>query len=431
MPENDLPLSAPAPAEAPGTAVKPEPSEGSPADEERLAHALISRGLVTKDEVQPCRSTSPERVGAERLLKRLVKAGSLTMNQARRALQELAALLHQQIPGYELVEKLGQGSMGTVYKARQLSMNRMVAVKMLHPRLAANSDLLNRLTREAHLAAKLSHNNIVQAIDVGSAGPLHYFVMEYVEGTTIKNELEKGKIYEEKQAVEIVLQVAQALEHAHRRGLIHRDVKPANIILTTDGIAKLADLGMARETEDQAVARAEKGMTIGTPFYIAPEQIYGRVDVDGRVDIYSLGATFYHMVTGQPPFPGDKIEIVLDAHLKKELTPPDHLNLSLSSGLGEVVEFMMAKDRELRYRSFKDVILDLECLLNGEPPKLARQHIHTGTLEKLAAGAEAEEEEEEMTAPPANVSLVWIVVVSGLLALSVLFNFLLLLTRHK
>jgi serine/threonine-protein kinase len=283
--------------------------------------------------------------------------------------------------------------MGTVYKARQLSMNRLVAVKMLHPKLAAKQDLLNKLVREAHLAAKLSHTNVVQAIDVGSAGTLHYFVMEYVEGITLKHELEKGKIYDELEALEIVIQIAQALQHAHRRGLIHRDIKPANIILTPEGVAKLADLGMAREKADEELAKAEKGMTIGTPYYISPEQIVGREDIDGRADIYSLGATFYHMVTGQPPFPGTKIEVVLKAHLEQELTPPDHLNTKLSSGLGEVVEFMMAKGRQQRYPSPDDLIIDLECLLNHRPPKLARERIKASTLEALAQGESAEVEE--------------------------------------
>src|SRR5207245_3416520 len=166
--------------------------------------------------------------------------------------------------------------------------------------------------------------NIVQAIDVGSAGNLHYFVMEYVEGTTIKQQLQDGKTYAEREALEIIVQIAQALAHAHRRGLIHRDIKPANIILTPEGIANLADLGMARETTDAEMARAEKGMTIGTPYYIATEQIHGRTDIDAAADMHSLGATLYHMVTGQPPYPGTKINEVLDAHLKKELTPPDH-----------------------------------------------------------------------------------------------------------
>src|SRR5207302_4134749 len=130
---------------------------------------------------------------------------------------------------------------------------------------------------------------------------------------------------------------------------------------TTEGIAKLADLGMARGTTDHALAKAEKGMTIGTPFYIAPEQIRSREDVDSRADIYSLGATLYHMVTGQPPFPGDKLDEVLRAHLEEELTPPDHLNTTLSAGLGEVVEFMMAKQRNRRYPSPDDLIIDLQC----------------------------------------------------------------------
>jgi serine/threonine-protein kinase len=402
-------------------------------EEERLAHALVSRGLVTREEVQPFRSSTPDAAGTDRFLVRLVKAGVLTANQAKRATQELTALLHQQIPGYQLVSKLGQGSMGTVYKARQLSMNRLVAIKMLHPKLAAQQDLLNKLIREAHLAAKLSHNNIVQAIDVGSAGNLHYFVMEYVEGTTVKDEIEKGKIYDELEAVDIVIQIAQALQHAHRRGLVHRDIKPANIILTAEGVAKLADLGMAREKADEAVARAEKGMTIGTPYYIAPEQVYGQEDIDGRADIYSLGATLYHMVTGQPPFPGTKIDAVLNAHLEKELTPPDHLNTKLSSGLGEVVEFMMAKGRRERYPNPDDLIIDLECLLNRRPPKLARSRINVSTLEALARGVAAEEEERVPARRTARKALkkyqLWLAIVGAAAAASVLLNLFLLLRR--
>src|SRR5205823_432329 len=163
----------------------------------------------------------------------------------------------------------------------------------------------------------------------GSAGNLHYFVMEYVEGKTVQEELNAGKVFEEREALEIILQVAQALHHAHRRGLIHRDVKPANMILTAEGVAKLADLGLARD--------------------------------------------------------------ISDAHLEKPLTPPDHLNKKLSTGIGEVVEFLMAKDRKDRYRTPEELIVDLECLVNGEPPRLARQKIQAALLAGLAEG-EAEEE---------------------------------------
>jgi serine/threonine protein kinase len=398
-------------------------------DEERLAHALISRGLLTREEAQHCRLGDGGDAGPEALLARLVAAGFLTNNQAKRAAKELEALLGQQIPGYQLLEKLGQGAMGTVFKARQLSMNRLVAVKVLHSRLAANPEFLQRLTREAHLAARLSHNNMIQAIDVGSAGPLHYFVMELVEGQTLRQILESGKIYEEREAVEIVLQIAQALQHAHRRGLIHRDVKPANIVLTGDGIAKLADLGMARETADAVLARREKGLTIGTPYYIAPEQIRGREDIDGRADLYSLGATLYHLVTGHPPFHYEEVDRVLMAHVEEELTPPDHLNQSLSAGLGEVVEFLMAKDRRRRYRNADDLIIDLECLLSGEGPKLARQRIQAATLAGLSEG-ETDEDEEPAAPSGPPYAWMWIGILGGLLGLSFLVN-LILMIRHS
>ncbi|HTU93069.1 MAG TPA: serine/threonine-protein kinase [Gemmataceae bacterium] len=405
-------------------------SEGTArADEERLAHALISRGLLTRDEFQSCRPGAGD-AGPQALLTRLVAAGFLTAHQAERAGKELETLLGQQIPGYQLLEKLGQGAMGTVYKARQMSMNRLVAVKVLHSRLAANPEFLQRLTREAHLAARLSHNNIIQAIDVGSAGPLHYFVMELVEGRTIREILEAGKVYEEREAVEIILQIAQALQHAHRRGLIHRDVKPANIVLTTDGIAKLADLGMARETDDAVLARREKGVAMGTPYYMAPEQIRGRQNIDGRADLYALGATLYHLVTGKPPFLYPETDRVLMAHLEEELTPPDHLNQALSSGLGEVVEFLMAKDRRRRYRNADDLIIDLECILSGEAPKLARRQMQASTLAALGEG-EAEEDEGSPAQSGPPYAWVWIAILGGLLALSFLVNLILLVRRSQ
>jgi serine/threonine-protein kinase len=397
-------------------------------EEEKLAHALISRGLLTREEYQEFKgndSGSGSSSDPQAILARLVKAGYITVHQARRFSQEVQTLMNQQIPGYQLLEKLGQGSMGTVFKARQLSMNRLVAIKVLKQRLAENAAYLERFMREAHLAARFSSNNVIQAIDVGTAGHINYFVMEYVEGTTIKDELTKGKIYEEKEAIDIILQIAQALDHAHRRQLIHRDIKPANIVLTPEGIAKLADLGMARETDNRDLARAEKGMTIGTPYYIAPEQIKSRGHVDSRSDMYSLGATLYHMVTGQPPFPGQEVDEVLRAHLEQELTPPDHLNTKLSSGLGEVVECMMAKKRNQRYQTPADLIIDLECLLSGEPPKLARQRLEASTLKDLAEGEE-DEDDDNQPAATEGVPYLWVAVLGGVLLVSVLLNLILL-----
>ncbi len=395
------------------------------AEEERLAHALISRGLLTREELQDGKVLDGTPAGPEGLLTRLARAGLLTAGQAKRVRKEIISLVNQQIPGYQLLEKLGNGSHGVVYKARQLSMDRLVAVKVLHPKYASDSNFLARLTREARVAAKLSHNNIVQAIDVGSAGPLHYFVMELVEGKTIRELLQAGKVYGEHEAVEIAIQIAQALAHASRRGLVHRDVKPANIVMTGEGIAKLADLGMARTAADDAeLRRKERGLTIGTPYYMSPEQVEAREDIDTRSDLYSLGATLYHMVTGRPPFEG-KGEEVYEKHLHEALTPPDHINQELSGGIGEVVEVLMAKDRNQRYQTPDDAVIDLECLLAGQPPKLARRKIEASTL---AALTEGEEDRPARTGPggPPN-GWIWISVLGGVLALSLLFNLILLL----
>lgn len=396
-------------------------------EEERLLKALIGRELLTDEEAREFLADRPagER-GARELLRQLVQFNYLTPHQARRALENLESWLHQPIPGYQILEKLGQGSMGVVYKARQLSVNRLVAIKVLHSRLASKPGYVERLLKEAHVAAMLSHNNIVQAISAGSVGPLHYFVMEYVEGPTIKQELDAGKIFEEREALEIALQIAQALEHAHRRQLIHRDVKPANILRTPDGLVKLADLGLARRVQDEELAEEERGTTIGTPYYIAPELIGGQVEADIRADIYSLGATLYHMVTGRPPFPGQSSLEVLQKHLSEELIPPDHVNTRLSTGFAEVIEMMMMKDRNLRYQDPSELITDLEALLRGEPPKLARKKLSYVDLSQLAQGEVETQGGTATEASSGKVSAFWFYVVIVALVLSVLLNLVLL-----
>jgi len=392
-------------------------------EEERLSHGLVSRGLVTRDEVKTVPTDG--KLGAEKYLQKLHKAGLLTLGQMDRCKEDMNLLVGQQIPGYVLLEKIGAGAMGVVYKALQTRLNRQVAIKLLKGKRSRDPQFFAELEREARLAAKLSHNNIIQAIDIGSAGKFHYFVMELVEGKTIQEEMKAGKKrYDEKEALEIILQIAQALEHANKRGLVHRDIKPGNIVLTKDGIAKLADLGMARENTDIDLINKEKGMIIGTPNYIAPEQVRGQTDIDTRADIYSLGATLYHMVTGQPPFTGATVMEVVKAHETQELTPPDHLNVNLSAGIGEVVEMMMAKDRDERYHTAGELIIDLECLLNEEPPRLARQKV-SQSLAQLSEG-ETDEEAEPIEVMP-NWVMPTLVGMGVGLFLSLLLNLILML----
>ncbi|HUW20721.1 MAG TPA: serine/threonine-protein kinase [Sedimentisphaerales bacterium] len=358
----------------------------------------VEQGLCTDDELRH----SVEQLEARRkvtpamLRDLMVELGYITESQAERlrgAIKESKVAVHQ-IPGYKILGKLGAGAMAIVYKARQLSLNRTVAIKILPTRFSENPEYVERFYREGQAAAKLNHNNIVQAYDVGEAGGYHYFVMEYVEGKTLYNDLAAGKVFTEAEALDIIIQVAHALAHAHARGLIHRDVKPKNIMIDTSGVVKLADMGLARETTDIELAQTEAGKAYGTPYYIAPEQIRGKVDIDGRADIYSLGATFYHLVTGRVPFMADDPTEVMRKHLKDELIPPDHINTSLSAGVSETIEVMMAKRKEDRYNNMEELLTDLEAVRDGQPPLRAHKRFDFSALEQLEEGEPLEIEEK-------------------------------------
>jgi serine/threonine-protein kinase len=410
-------------------------------NEFNLEKSILRRGLATAAEIEVCKAHKAKLASqgqdTKGLLEIMVEAKVLTKNQSMRLLKEIGdANKRFEIPGYQIIEKLGKGSMGMVFKARQTSVDRIVAVKILLDALAQNKEFIKRFDREAKIAAKLSHNNIVNAIDAGEVNGHHFFVMEYVEGSTIKDALDRNEVYDEKAALRIVLAVAEALKHAHQRGLIHRDIKPENVIITKQGDVKLADLGLARLTADEKWAMSEAGMAIGTPYYISPEQVRGQVDVDIRADIYSLGASLYHMVTGRVPYDGETPTEVMRKHVDKNvpLVPPDHLNTGLSSGLGMVVETMLAKNRENRYRNPDDLILDLKCLLQGESPMIAGQRLDSlATLAQGEAGevpeAGASEEQLREMAGYVNSRNGIIAALAMLLALSVVTNVVFLAAR--
>jgi serine/threonine-protein kinase len=207
--------------------------------------------------------------------------------------------------------------------------------------------------------------------------------MEYIEGKTLYDLMVEGRTFSEAEALDITMQIAEALYHAHQKGLIHRDVKPKNIILTPQGAAKLTDLGLAREVNDKAAAESEAGKAYGTPYYISPEQIRGDVDIDFRADIYSLGATMYHLLTGRPPFEADTPSAVMHKHLKEPLRPPDHLNTALSAGISEIIEVAMAKSRDDRYASTQDMLEDLRAIRGGQSPLHARRIVDIDQLMKI------------------------------------------------
>lgn len=355
-----------------------------------FGRVALEQGLCTKEELR--RAVEEMKIRRETnpiaLADLMVELGYITRNQAVRLkvrLRESRTAPHQ-IPGYKIHGKIGAGAMAVVYRATQLSLNRTVAIKILPKRFSENPEYVERFYKEGQAAGKLNHNNIVQAIDVGEAGGYHYFVMEYVEGRTVADDIAAGKIFEEKEALDIITQVAHALAHAHANGLIHRDVKPKNIMISSDNVVKLADMGLAREVTDIKLAETEAGKAYGTPYYIAPEQIRGKIDIDGRADIYGLGATFYNMVTGRVPFMADDSMEVMKKHLREKLIPPDHINTSLSAGVSEVIEIMMAKRRHDRYDNVEELLMDLEALRNGQPPLRAHKRFDVSVLEQLGDG---------------------------------------------
>jgi serine/threonine-protein kinase len=408
-------------------------------DDSQLGRLVIERKLCTTNELALARTELKSLVekGTDTSLADLLQQhGYITHTQITRlktAMDEDSMYRPaQQIPGFQVLSRIGQGAMAVVFKAKQLSLDRMVAIKVLPKRLSENHEFVDRFYREGRAAARLNHPNIVQAYDVGESGGYHYFVMEFIDGQTIYDVINDGRPMDEPRALRLIRQAARALEHAHAQELIHRDVKPKNLMLTKADDIKLADMGLAREMRDYATAAAEAGRAYGTPYYISPEQIRGEIVIDARADIYGLGATFYHMVTGKVPFDGTTPSAVMHKHLKDALVPPDHINDSLSSGIGEIIEVMMAKAPNDRYPSMAEVITDLDAVARGESPLQAREKYDPELLHSLAMGskmAETSAEAKEMTGHVSRVSAHWVLALAVLLVISVLGNLLLFATR--
>ncbi len=273
-----------------------------------------------------------------------------------------------QLPGYEIIEKAGEGGMATVWVARQTSLDRIVAIKILSPDLVKDPEALERFKHEAQAAARLRHPAIVQVHDAGEVDGVPFFTMEYVPGCTVRELLGMKKRLSEKHALTIIEGVARALEFAweHERA-IHCDIKPDNIMIERDGTIKVADLGLARFVGSMAKAAGEQE-SMGTPNYASPEQARGVGDLDCRTDIYSAGAMLYYMLTGKLPFDGNDTKQILEKQLFGYLPDPQEINPELSSGTAWLIEKMMIKDRTLRTKDWKEVLTDIHEILHGGVP---------------------------------------------------------------
>ncbi|NFD05373.1 Stk1 family PASTA domain-containing Ser/Thr kinase [Clostridium botulinum] len=264
---------------------------------------------------------------------------------------------------YELLEKVGEGGMATVYKAKCHYLNRFVAIKILKEQFCSDKEFVEKFKREATSVASLSDNNIVNIYDVGSENNIHYIVMEYVDGKTLKELIvEKGKI-DPKETVRISKQIASALVCAHRNNIIHRDIKPHNILVTKEGIVKVTDFGIAKASNSATITNSSKVM--GSAHYFSPEQAKGSF-VDSRTDIYSLGIVMYEMLVGKVPFDGESPVSVAVKHIQNEVVAPKEIDDKIPESLNSLVLKCLEKNPVKRYQTIKNLEEDLARIENNE-----------------------------------------------------------------
>ncbi len=267
---------------------------------------------------------------------------------------------------YEIIEKVGSGGMATVYKARDTILNRYVAVKVLRDEFTTDEEFIKRFNTEAQSAARLTHPNIVSVFDVGQEYNIYYIVMELIQGKTLKQIISEEGALPWKWTVNIAIQICSALEMAHRNGIVHRDIKPHNIIITEEGIAKVTDFGIAKAVSNSTITAF--GTTIGSVHYFSPEHARGGY-TDAKSDIYSLGVVMYEMITGRVPFDADTPVSVALKHMQEEPIEPIKLNSNVPESVNKIILKAMKKDTNQRYNSATDMMKDLSMALknpNGE-----------------------------------------------------------------
>jgi serine/threonine protein kinase len=277
------------------------------------------------------------------------------------------------VPGYTIQRCIGSGAMGDVYLARQTSLDRPVAIKILPPELAKNQEFVQRFLSEARSAAKLTHENIVASIDAGESRGRYYFIMELIEGATLQDILKRQTKLPEKMAMDYTRQIANGLRHAHQMGFIHRDIKPANIMIHGEKTAKICDFGLARHMNDD-VTLTMPGTVQSSPAYASPEQCRGKRDLDQRTDMYSLGVTLFEMLTGRRPFEGDSAGALFIKHATEAPPSPQSLNPSISKDANALVLRLLKKEPKQRFDTYDQLIEAIDNVLHPKKPQIAAKH---------------------------------------------------------
>ena len=346
------------------------PGAGRPVSSSALfAQIALEWKMLTREQVREASDVTVRlaRMGMRRSFAQVARERRmLDEGQIQRIRREMVKRgVQLRIGDFELLGKLGEGSMGAVYRARQLSQGRVVALKVLRRELSASGDYLRRFQREAALASKVRHPNAVEVYETGQVGNVHYIVMEYVGGAPLSKLLAAGPMDEE-QSLRLVLGVASALVAVHEQRIVHRDIKPENIMVSWNGVPKLMDLGIARQYGVQGGAITRTGQLVGSPAYMSPEQCLGQDDLDARSDIYSLGATLFQMVCGRYLFEGKTASAIIHQHVAAPRPDPRSLNPRLSEGVCGILSKMLAKTPDARHSDCAELVREIEAVL-GTP----------------------------------------------------------------
>jgi len=365
-------------------------------------HALAS-GLLSQEHLDQARealrpfSGGDDLTGAPpsgtRVADQLVDLGHLNPWQASQLLEGRTKF---SLGPYRIVDSIGRGGMGQVFQARHSILNTVVAIKVL-PRDKCTPEAIANFTREIRVQSNLDHPNLVRALDAGEDGNVHYLVTEYVEGSDLRKLIRRGGRMDMKTAAHVVSQVAAALEHAHQRGLVHRDVKPGNVLVAPDNTAKLSDLGLAGPLEGDAQDDPRIGKIAGTADYLSPDHITAPWDPTPAWDIYSLGCTLYYAVTGNVPFPKGTIRDKVNAHCTLRPLDPRQINHRLEPEFVEVMADMMAKAPAERIGSAGEVIRRLAPWTGESSPSISRKTESTGKSDSTDGPANVLQAELEDT----------------------------------
>ena len=354
----------------------------------KFEQVALESGWATEEQVKACLAEQEEqrRKGEEPkpIEDWMLSKGFMTEEQVRLARTALGRFQRDEEKGepvrignYEIIGKLGDGGLGTVYKAIQISMSREVALKVLHKKWLSDEEFKKRFLLEARLAGRLSHQNLIQVYDVGRDRGLYYFSMEFVDGETVEDLIERDGALPVTRAIDLTVQVLRSLAYIQRSDIVHRDIKPSNIMISRTGVAKLGDFGFVKTKLDRVIAT--EGEVLGTPDYISPEQAMGVENIDWRSDQYSLGASLYHMLTGRPPYEGSG-SAVMRQHIKAELPDPRTINPEIPEAMVTILEKMLAKDPNDRYQKISEIFDDMELVKMGQDPSSARLDAGKSTI---------------------------------------------------